>query len=61
MFTTAFLMYAVEGSEVIHIYRLVSMMKRSVYTRDEAFNANKNMHSKSGDNALIHPNLFCPA
>lgn len=37
MFSTTFLTYAVKGSKAIHIYRLGSAMKRSVYTRDEAF------------------------
>lgn len=37
MFSTAFLTYVVKGNEVIRICRLGSPMKRSVYTRDEAF------------------------
>lgn len=37
VFSTTFLTYAVKGSEVIHMYRIGSTMKRSVYTRNGAF------------------------
>lgn len=37
VFSTTFLTYAVKGSEVIHMYRMGSTMRRSVYTRNAAF------------------------